>query len=52
MDKRLDEAMATLEQSVVRGFSDADHMENDPDLKPLRTRREFRRLLEQMRVFE
>jgi hypothetical protein len=38
-------ALALLRQAVERGFKDATQMKQDPDLEPLRTRKEFQKLL-------
>jgi tetratricopeptide (TPR) repeat protein len=41
-------ALALLRQAVGRGFKDAAHMREDPDLKPLRGREEFRKLIDEL----
>ena len=38
-------ALALLRQAVQRGFKDAARMKKDPDLEPLRTRDDFKKLL-------
>jgi tetratricopeptide (TPR) repeat protein len=38
-------ALALLRRAVQRGFKDAARMKKDPDLEPLRTRDEFKKLL-------
>jgi tetratricopeptide (TPR) repeat protein len=40
-----DRAMALLRQAVAHGFKNAAHVEKDPDLEPLRTREDFKKLL-------
>ncbi len=40
-----DRALALLRQAVARGYKDAAHMKQDADLRPLRGREEFRKLL-------
>jgi eukaryotic-like serine/threonine-protein kinase len=40
-----DRALALLQHAVARGFKDAARMKQDPNLKPLRAREEFRKLL-------
>jgi hypothetical protein len=40
-----DEAMALLRQAVARGWKDAAHMQQDPDLNPLRNRDDFKKLI-------
>jgi hypothetical protein len=37
-----DRAMALLRHAVARGYKDAAHMKNDPDLQPLRGREDFK----------
>jgi tetratricopeptide (TPR) repeat protein len=45
-----DAAMAALKRAVEGGFLNADRIENDPDLEPLRPREDFRSLLESIRA--
>ncbi|MBN1442500.1 MAG: hypothetical protein JXA90_07315 [Planctomycetes bacterium] len=45
-----DQALEALEASVKAGFDDADHMEQDPDLDPLRNLPRFRKLIEELRA--
>jgi hypothetical protein len=40
-----DRALAMLRQAVARGYTDAAHMRQNPDLEPLRARAEFKMLL-------
>src|SRR5262249_30800344 len=40
-----DRAMTLLKQAVAHGYKDAAQMRRDPDLRPLRTREDFRKLL-------
>jgi len=40
-----DRALALLRQAVERGYKGAAHMKKDSDLEPLRTRKEFQKLL-------
>jgi tetratricopeptide (TPR) repeat protein len=44
-----DLALETLRAAVGHGFQDWNHMAKDPDLDPLRTRAEFREILESRR---
>jgi hypothetical protein len=37
--------MAALRRAVAAGFDNVGHMRRDPDLDPLRPRRDFRELL-------
>jgi tetratricopeptide (TPR) repeat protein/tRNA A-37 threonylcarbamoyl transferase component Bud32 len=39
-----DRAVALLRQAVARGYKDAAHMRDDPDLQPLRGREDFKKL--------
>jgi hypothetical protein len=41
-------ALKLLRQSVAKGFKDAAHMRQDPDLKPLQAREEFNKLLAEL----
>jgi tetratricopeptide (TPR) repeat protein len=41
-------AVALLRQAVAKGFKDADHMKNDDDLKALRGRDDFKKLLAEL----
>jgi tetratricopeptide (TPR) repeat protein/tRNA A-37 threonylcarbamoyl transferase component Bud32 len=43
-----DQAMAMLREAVARGFHDAAHLKNDPDLAPLRKREDFQKLLAEL----
>jgi tetratricopeptide (TPR) repeat protein len=40
-----DRAQVLLQQAVERGYKDAAHLKQDPDLEPLRAREDFRKLL-------
>jgi tetratricopeptide (TPR) repeat protein len=44
-DPLADEAMVVLREAVRRGFRNLNHMRGDPDLRPLRSRADFRSLL-------
>jgi tetratricopeptide (TPR) repeat protein len=44
-DKLADEALALLEKAVAKGWKNTEHMKKDDDLKSLREREDFRRLL-------
>jgi hypothetical protein len=44
-----DRALALLRQAVALGFNDAEHMNKNPDLEPLRARAEFRKLLDELK---
>jgi serine/threonine protein kinase/tetratricopeptide (TPR) repeat protein len=41
-------AIALLEQAVAKGFKDAEHMKKDDDLKALRERDDFKKLLAEL----
>jgi serine/threonine protein kinase/tetratricopeptide (TPR) repeat protein len=41
-------ALKLLRQAVAKGFKDAAHMGQDPDLKPLSAREEFKKLLAEL----
>src|SRR5262249_26307292 len=43
-----DRALALLRQAVARGFKDAAHMRQNPTLKPLRAREDFKKLLAEL----
>jgi hypothetical protein len=43
--KYADRALALVRQAIARGFKDAERMQKDPRLEPLRTREEFKKLL-------
>jgi tetratricopeptide (TPR) repeat protein/tRNA A-37 threonylcarbamoyl transferase component Bud32 len=43
-----DRALATLQQAVVKGFTDAAQMKKDADLDPLRQRDDFQKLLAEL----
>jgi tetratricopeptide (TPR) repeat protein/tRNA A-37 threonylcarbamoyl transferase component Bud32 len=43
-----DRAMATLRQAAAHGYRGAAHVQKDPDLDPLRSRDDFRRLLDEL----
>ncbi len=45
-------ALARLRQAVERGFHDAERMQQDPRLEPLRARPEFRKLLDDLQAKE
>jgi tetratricopeptide (TPR) repeat protein len=47
--KYADRGLALLRQAVDRGFNDAERVENDPDLEPLRGREGFGELLAKMK---
>lgn len=47
-DKR--KALNALEEAVTAGFDDADHIENDPDLAPLRDEPRYKLILEKARA--
>jgi hypothetical protein len=40
--------MVMLEDAVVKGYKDAAHMRQDPDLAPLRKRADFQKLLAEL----
>jgi tetratricopeptide (TPR) repeat protein len=44
-EERAKRAMALLQQAVEKGWKDAEHMKKDDDLKALRERRDFKKLL-------
>jgi hypothetical protein len=46
--KYAERAVALLRQAVAKGFRDANGMKNDDDLKPLRPRDDFQKLLREM----
>ena len=50
VQKRTEEAVESLEQSVAAGFSEADHAEKDGDLASLRTDPRFGKLVAAMRA--
>jgi hypothetical protein len=43
-----DRALALLRQAVARGYKDAAHMKQNPNLQPLRAREEFKTLLAEL----
>jgi serine/threonine-protein kinase len=43
-----DSALAALRQAVAKAFKDADHINKNKDLDPLRTREDFRRLVDEV----
>jgi hypothetical protein len=43
-----DQGMATLRQAIDNGYKDLDRLRQDPDLAPLRERREFKELLQRL----
>jgi tetratricopeptide (TPR) repeat protein len=45
-----DRAMHLLRQAVQHGFKDADHIDNDGDLDPIRNRADFEKLLDSLGV--
>ncbi|MFZ9682754.1 MAG: TPR end-of-group domain-containing protein [Cephaloticoccus sp.] len=47
--KRPTDALRALRRAIELGYSDADWMEQDPDLKDLRKRPEFGALLQQLK---
>jgi hypothetical protein len=46
--KYAERAIALLRQTVAKGFMDVNHMKNDDDLKSLRERDDFQKLLRDM----
>jgi hypothetical protein len=46
--KYAERAVALLRQAVAKGYSDVNGMKNDDDLKPLRLRDDFQKLLRDM----
>jgi serine/threonine protein kinase len=46
--KWADEAMAILKQAVAKGYKDAEHMKTHDDLKALRPRDDFKKLLAEL----
>jgi hypothetical protein len=48
-DKLAEEAMALLKQAVAKGYKDIDHLKNDNDLKSLREREDFKKLLKEVK---
>ena len=47
-DSHAHEAVLLLRRAVSRGFKDRAHIEADPDLKALRSREDFRKLIEEL----
>jgi serine/threonine-protein kinase len=47
-EKCAERAVALLQQAVTKGYKDADHMKKDPDLKALRDRDDFKKLLAEL----
>jgi hypothetical protein len=43
--ERAKRAVALLQQAVAKGYKDAEHMKKDDDLKALRGRDDFKKLL-------
>jgi TPR repeat protein len=41
-------AMATLREAIAAGFNNADHMRSDPDLRALRDRDDFQKLVTEL----
>jgi len=41
-------AMALLQQAVARGYKDAEHLKKDDDLKALRQRDDFKKLVAEL----
>jgi hypothetical protein len=41
-------AVELLRQAVAKGYKDIDHLKKDDDLKPLRQREDFRKLMEEL----
>jgi hypothetical protein len=46
--KYAERAVALLRQAVAKGYSNVHEMKNDDDLKPLRPRDDFQKLLRDM----
>jgi hypothetical protein len=46
----VDHALRTLRQAVARGYTNVDHMEQDPDFEAVRSEPEFRQLLAELRA--
>jgi len=42
------QAVQALQQSVAAGWANADQMKSDPDLEPLRSRDDFKRLIQEL----
>jgi hypothetical protein len=40
-----DRALEALRQAIAQGFKDVEPLKKDPDLDPLRSRADFRKLL-------
>jgi hypothetical protein len=45
---QLDQALADLRQAIAKGFKNVEQLKNDPKLAPLRTRKDFGKLLEEL----
>ena len=45
-----DRAMQLLRQAVQAGFNNAEHMQRDSDLDPLRRREDFQKLLTELQA--
>jgi hypothetical protein len=43
-----DEAMKMLQGAVATGFKDIEHLKKDDDLKPLREREDFKKLVKEL----
>ena len=50
LDKNLPKALEVLDRSVDAGFDDADHLEKDRDLDPIRGEPKYREILEKCRA--
>ena len=47
-DAEADRAVAWLKQAIAAGYKNAAHIKKDPDLDPLRSREDFKKLLREL----
>lgn len=52
LDGQLDKGVDLLEKSINAGFKDANHIDKDPDLNPLRNLPKFRKVFEELKKGE